>query len=154
MPFKKGQPKIAGRKKGTPNVRTKMLKTFEEFCDKHSIDPLEVKFRGMKLRPPKRATFDQKMKVVEINQKSATDALPYGRPKLGQVEVKGPGAGGAHLNYNANVNITPLDPNDPATLEKARRVAFLLAQGIQVQKRLADSAQQKEKVINPPKAGV
>lgn len=137
----KGHPKSGGRKKGVPNVRTKVMKTFEELCNKYGIDPLEVKFRGLRLKPPKRANFEQKMQVHEFVQKVATDTAPYGHAKMAQVEVKGPGVGGAHLGINLNMNANAsLDPSDPKTLEVARRIAFVLAQGVREQKKLAVSA--------------
>lgn len=148
----KGSPKTGGRKRGVPNVRTKVMKTFEQLCNKYGIDPLEVKFRGLRLKPPKRANFEQKMQVQEFVQKVATDTAPYGHAKLAQTELKGPLPGGAHLNFNVNDNTNAnftLDPNDPATLEAARRVAFLLAQGVREQQKVLP-----EKVINPKKTGV
>lgn len=151
----KGSPKTGGRKKGVPNRRTVAMKTAAELCLKYDIEPLELMFKGMKRPLPTNKDLVQKEIVHDYRLRSATAAAPYVRSKLAQVEVKGPGPGGSHFNFNANVNAdaSNLDPNDPATLEKARRVAFLLAQGIQVQKRLAASAS-GEKVVNPPKSGV
>ena len=151
----KGQEKKGGRQKGTPNRRTIAMKTAADLCIQYGIEPLELMFKGMKRPLPTNKDLAQKEIVHDYRLRSATAAAPYVRPKLGQVEVKGPGPGGAHFNFNANVNAeVNLDPNDPATLEKARRVAFLLAQGIQVQKRLAASANPVEKVVNPPKSRV
>ena len=151
----KGSPKTGGRKKGVPNRRTVAMLEAAKLCIKYDIEPLELMFQGMKMPLPTNRDHVQKMGVHDFRLRSATSAAPYVRPKLAQVEVKGPGPSGAHFNFNANVNAeVNLDPNDPATLEKARRVAFLLAQGIQVQKRLAASANPVEKVVNPPKSGV
>ncbi len=142
----KGQPKTGGKKKGTPNKRTTVMKTVEQLIKAHGIDPLEFVFRQIKLPMPKslKTTQQDKMQVHAFRQKAAEVALPYTRPKLSQVESRGTGPGGAHLNFNENSNTERIDPNDPGTLEAARRIAFVMAEGVRL-------SQLKEKVINPEK---
>lgn len=143
----KGLPKTGGKKKGTQNIKTRVMKTVEELCKQHGIDPLEVMFRHMKLPMPKNLKlkpiekFQAQMQVNQFRNRAAEAAAPYVRPRLAITEVRGPGPGGAH--YNVNENTERIDPNDPGTLEAARRIAFVMAEGV----RLANKA----KTIEPPK---
>lgn len=147
----KGQPKTGGRKKGVVNRRTVAMKTAADLCIQYGIEPLELMFKGMKRALPKTKDPAQKEIVHEFRLRSATAAAPYVRPKLAQVEQRGPGPGGANLNYNINENTNlNLDSNDPETLEAARRIAFVLAQGVRIQQK---SLVAEEKVINPKKDG-
>lgn len=142
----KGLPKTGGKKKGTQNIKTRVMKTVDELCRQHGIDPLEVMFRHMKLPMPKHLKlkpvekFQAQMQVHQFRNRAAEAAAPYTRPKLSQSEVRGTGPGGAHMNVNHNIE--RLDPNDPNTYEAARRIAFAMAEGV----RLA-----KMKTIEPPK---
>lgn len=143
----KGQPKTGGKKKGTLNKRTVVMKSVEALIKQHGIDPLEFVFRQIKLPMPKNlkvSHHQERMQVHAFRQKAAEAALPYTRPKLAQTEVRGPGPLGAHLNFNENSNTERIDPNDPGLLEAARRIAFVMAEGVRL-------AQQQEKVINPTK---
>lgn len=144
----KGQPKLGGRKKGALNKRTIAMLAAADLCIKYNIEPLELMFKGMKRPLPRNNDFEQKEIVHDYRLKSATAAAPYVRPRLAQVENRGAGAGGENLNLNMNANATlNLDPNDPATLEIARRIAFTLAQGARIQQK-----QVPEKVVSPKKS--
>ncbi len=140
--------KVAGRKKGTPNKRTVVMKTVEQLIKSHGIDPLEFVFRQIKLPMPKslKTTHQEKMQVHQFRQKAAEVALPYTRPKLAQTLNLGPGPGGANINYNENLNTEQLNPDDPGFLEGVRRIAFAMRLGVQEAER---QRQLKEKVINP-----
>lgn len=120
------------------------MRTVEQLIKAHGIDPLEFVFRQIKLPMPKslKTTYQDKMQVHAFRQRAAEVALPYTRPKLSQVESRGPGPFGAHLNINENSNTERIDPSDPGTLEAARRIAFVMAEGVRL-------SQQQEKVINP-----
>ena len=74
MPFKKGQPKIAGRKKGTPNkVTGEIRELIKKFVEGHWDDFI--------------AAYD----AIEDPSKKCyimSDLLPFVSPKLANIEYK------------------------------------------------------------------
>lgn len=111
---------------------------------KGATTPLAFMVKQITLAMPRRKlTLAESMMIRDYRLRAATAAAPYMHAKLAQVEMRGPGPFGAHININENSNTERVDPNDPGTLEAARRIAFVMAEGVRL-------SQQKEKVINPP----
>lgn len=142
----RGQPKSGGKKKGSKNRVTLAREEAERILAKNGITPLAFMVKQINLPMPRRKlTLVERMMIHDYRLRAATSAAPYLHPKLAQTEVRGPGPGGAHLNFNENSNTERLDPNDPGLLEAARRIAFVMAEGVRL-------TQKQEKIINPPKA--
>ena len=74
--FKKGDPKIAGRKKGTPNKKTAQWENFVEYCMNSGLEK-----------------FQQEMD--KLQGKAFTDTfinlIEYHKPKLARTELTGDG---------------------------------------------------------------
>ena len=141
----KGSPKSGGRKKGSKNRTTLAREEAQRILAKKGMTPLAFMVKQISIPMPRRKlTLVESMMIRDYRLRAATAAAPYLHQKLAQTEVRGPGPGGAHLNFNENSNTERIDPNDPGTLEAARRIAFVMAEGVRL-------AQQQEKVINPEK---
>lgn len=79
MPFVKGQPKIAGRKKGTPNKSTTEMRQALTDLAARNIDNVERWLTRVSKRDPDKAIE----LLLKLNE--------YVMPKLRSVEVSGPG---------------------------------------------------------------
>lgn len=144
MSRQKGTPKTGGKKKGTKNKATLAREeALRLLTKKGAVTPLSFMVKQISMPMPRRKlTLVESMMIRDYRLRAATAAAPYIHAKLAQVEMRGPGPMGAHLNINENSNTERIDPNDPGTLEAARRIAFVMAEGVRL-------SQQQEKVINP-----
>lgn len=118
----KGTPKTGGRKKGTPNLKTLESKVRERILLKQEITPLEFLLAGMKMPMPKgkAATYERKIEVQQIRIECAKAAAPYVHPKLNAIH---------HTGLQSDKDELVFNRTEPALLEAARRIAFVMAMG-------------------------
>ena len=99
--FKKGQPKMGGRKKGTPNKVTSAKRRLIEASGQMPLDYLIQVMRDIK-------------NSTEVRKDAAAKAAPYLHPKLQTVEVSGPDKG-------------PIETREVTDAERAKALAVFIA---------------------------
>lgn len=115
----KGTPKTGGRKKGTPNKRSLAQ---QSKAAKGGIMPLDYMLKVLRAPLPKVKDPEERRFQQARKDKMADWAAPYLHPKLMPVNKTG----------GNEIPIALTDEN--GVIEKARRVAFVIAQGARAAK--------------------
>jgi hypothetical protein len=82
MPFQRGQAKIGGRKKGTPNKRTAAVREAGDRAIAQMKDPFEGDGYALLAM-----IYKDRYQPLSVRMSAANMAVPYERPRLSNVEM-------------------------------------------------------------------
>jgi len=118
----KGGPKTGGRKKGSRNLYVLETQVRERIINQRKMTPLEFLLKGMETPYPKgRGSTPSRKAAIDAHRlECAKAAAPYMHPRLQAIH---------HSTTTETAEALHFNKSEPALLEAARRIAFVMAMG-------------------------